>query len=289
MFDPSKVCFIYTDWAYRPDKKYGGVGYYRIVKPAQALGCDFYGEDLKSFGSNTQEIWQAIFEKYDTVVIKQSDAEVPTGMMLFFAEHYGKKVIFDFDDNVFEVRPDQDAYRYYAPGCHKRAIVSSAMSLCHGMIVSTEPLKEYFSAYLKKVYNIDMPIYVCPNVIDAKDWPKPEKTRRNVIGYAGSVTHNSDLKMIVPSLEKLMKANPTWEFEILGGVKSTDVSDVFRGMSQDVLERISLKGGTLSWNGYPELLASQGWNVGLAPLIDDEFNRGKSHIKWMEYALSGIS
>jgi glycosyltransferase involved in cell wall biosynthesis len=33
---------------------------------------------------------------------------------------------------------------------------------------------------------------------------------------------------------------------------------------------------------------SQKWDIGIAPLINDEFNRGKSHIKWMEYAMCGI-
>jgi hypothetical protein len=30
------------------------------------------------------------------------------------------------------------------------------------------------------------------------------------------------------------------------------------------------------------------WDIGVAPLIDDEFNRGKSHIKYMEYAMKHI-
>lgn len=38
-----ETCFIYTDWAHRKDHKYGGVGYYRAVKPAKHLGADLYG------------------------------------------------------------------------------------------------------------------------------------------------------------------------------------------------------------------------------------------------------
>ncbi len=283
-----KTCFIYTDWAHRKDKRYGGVGYYRVIKPAEHLGCDVYGENLKQFGKDPKEMWGKIFEKYDVVVVKQSDAEVPTGLLLFFALYYGKKVVFDFDDNVFEVRPDQAAYQFYAPAKQKRAIVSSALSLCHAIFVSTEPLKAYFQDRLKKVYNAEPKIYVLPNCTDIKEWPaNPAKTRRKVIGYAGSITHNSDLKMILPSLGKLL-ASHDWEFEILGGVKTEDIKTLFAGLPPAALDRISVKGGTISWEGYPELLASQGWNVGLAPLIDDEFNRGKSHIKWMEYAMCGI-
>jgi glycosyltransferase involved in cell wall biosynthesis len=283
-----KTCFIYTDWAHRKDRKYGGVGYYRAVTPAKFLGADIYGEDLKTLGKDSKEMWQNIFEKYDIVVIKQSDAEVPTGMLLFFALYYGKKVVFDFDDNIFEVRPDQAAYKYYAPDKQKRAIVSSALSLCHAIFVSTEPLKKAFQERLKKVYNAEPSIYVLPNCTDATEWPAPAPTRKKVIGYAGSITHNSDLRMIIPALRNVLMAHPDWKFEILGAVTSEDTKVLFKDFPEKTLKQLSFKGGTDSWKGYPDLLASQGWNVGIAPLIDDEFNRAKSHIKWMEYAMCGI-
>lgn len=284
-----KTCFIYTDWAHRKDHKYGGVGYYRAVKPAEHLGADIYGEDLKKIDQDTNKLWQKVFDQYDVVVVKQSDAEVPTGLLLFFALYHGKKVVFDFDDNVFEVRPDQAAYQFYAPDKQKRAIVTSALSLCHAIFVSTEPLKAYFQERLKAIYNAEPKIYVLPNCTDTKDWPdEVAQTRRNVIGYAGSITHNSDLKLILPSLGKVLSKHPDWRFEVLGGVKTEDVKELFKDLPSETLDQILIKGGTVSWDGYPELLASQGWNVGLAPLIDDEFNRGKSHIKWMEYSMCGI-
>jgi spore maturation protein CgeB len=34
------------------------------------------------------------------------------------------------------------------------------------------------------------------------------------------------------------------------------------------------------------MMMSMGWDIGLAPLLDIEFNRCKSHIKWMEYSMS---
>ena len=284
-----KVAFIYTDWAHRPDKMYGGVGYYRVVKPASALGYDFYGAELGKMGDSIRDLWSKMFEKYDLIIIKQSDSEVPTGMLLFFALYYGKKVVFDFDDNVFEVRKDQAAYEWYAPDKQKRAIVSSALSLCHGIFVSTQPLKDYYQKRLKEIYNADTPIYVVPNCADPADWPSEVAApRRKVIGYAGSITHNSDLRLILPSLGKLLARHSDWELEILGGVKTTDVKSLFSDLPHKILDQIAIKGGTQSWKGYPELLAEQGWNVGLAPLIDDEFNRSKSHIKWMEYAMCGI-
>jgi glycosyltransferase involved in cell wall biosynthesis len=72
--------------------------------------------------------------------------------------------------------------------------------------------------------------------------------------------------------------------ELMGGIEQDAVAELFRNMDDSNLDRISIIGGTKSWTGYPELLSKQKWDIGIAPLIDDVFNRGKSHIKWMEYA-----
>jgi glycosyltransferase involved in cell wall biosynthesis len=38
---------------------------------------------------------------------------------------------------------------------------------------------------------------------------------------------------------------------------------------------------------YPKKLKELGWDIGLAPLSETEFNRGKSNIKWMEGTMAG--
>lgn len=287
-----KICYIYTDWAHRPDKKYGGVGYYRVVKPAEYLKqwheVDVFGEDLKTLGETPEKLWQKVFTTYDIVIIKQVDNEIAAGIMFFFAEMYDKKIILDLDDNYVEVRPDQPAYQVYHPGSQKRAIFHAVMRSASGLIVSTQPLADFYRSRIKKVYNIDKPIFVAPNCVDPKEWQPKKRFRKKVIGYAGSITHNGDLAVVMPSIAKLMREHKDWSLEILGGVKSEDVPLVFKDFDDEAFKRVQIKGGTQSWKGYPELLCSQRWTVGLAPLIDDEFNRGKSHIKWMEYALAGI-
>jgi len=39
---------------------------------------------------------------------------------------------------------------------------------------------------------------------------------------------------------------------------------------------------------YPEHLAHQKWDIGIAPLVDTAFTRCKSHIKWLEYSMYQI-
>ena len=46
--------------------------------------------------------------------------------------------------------------------------------------------------------------------------------------------------------------------------------------------------GTNGYKEFPEFLASLGMDILIAPLIDDEFNRSKSNIKWMEGAMCEV-
>lgn len=287
-----KICYIYTDWAHRPDKQYGGVGYYRVIKPAKFLSkyydVDVYGANLVGLKETPMKLWQFIFGQYDMVIVKQVDNEQAAGMMLFFADYYKKPVILDLDDNFIEVRPDQPAYEVYYPGSQKRAIFQAVLRSVQGLIVSTQPLADFYKQRVKDVYGVDLPVFVAPNCVDPEDWKAPKRFRKKVIGYAGSITHNGDLALIMPSLAKLMKEHKDWHFELIGALKSEHIPEVFKDFDEETFQRVQIKGGTQSWRGYPELLAKQRWTVGLAPLINDEFNRGKSHIKWMEYALCGV-
>jgi glycosyltransferase involved in cell wall biosynthesis len=77
---------------------------------------------------------------------------------------------------------------------------------------------------------------------------------------------------------------PKVHLEFMGGIEIHQVKELFKDFDDKLFERVEIKGGTLGWEGYPKLLSQQRWDIGICPLIDDEFNRNKSHIKWMEYA-----
>lgn len=288
-----KICFVYTEWASRPDQKYGGVGYYRCVNPAKAISDRYdakvFGKDLALPGETTEEMWTRLYSEYDAVVVKAVDSEMGAAAACFFAKHFGKRLILDLDDNYIEVRPDQPGYADYHAGSQKRAIHQALLSQVDGLIVSTKPLADFYADRVRKVYGQDIPVFVAPNFTDPNDWPEPKRPRRKVIGYAGSITHNADLATVMPTLARMMRSHGDWHFEVLGGVRSEDIPTVFKDFDELTIRRVHIKNGTPSWKGYPELLRDQRWNVGIAPLVDDEFNRGKSHIKWMEYSMCGIA
>lgn len=296
-----KILFIYTDWNASEARKkaggYGGVSYYRVMKPAEALqgiGWDVkvMGPEItKIYGELPEKIWPAIFSEFDAVVVKQMDNAHAAAPFFYFAQKFNTPVIMDLDDDYFAVKPDQAAWDVYHPGSQKRAIFAASVSLCDALFVSTEPLRQAYDEVLRDVYGIEMPIFVLPNCNRVEDWPefkerpKPENV---TIGYAGSITHNSDLQMVLPALMQILEKYPVTRMEILGALYRPVLNELAKGYPKSLIQRIKLKAGTHSWQGYPELLASQPWDIGICPLVDDRFTRGKSHIKWMEYTMAGL-
>lgn len=296
-----KVLFIYTDWAANEERKkrngYGGVGYYRIIKPAEALRklgwqADCVGGDLtEKFGKTPEEIWPKVFSEYDAVVVKQMDNRQAATPFFFFAERYECPVIIDLDDDYLAVKPDQPAWEYYRPGSPKRAIFGAVLSLVDAIFVSTQPLKDSYTKSLAEIYQTETPTFVLPNCSVTADWPalpdRPKKERLK-IGYAGSITHNSDLKMVFPAIFAVMKKYPHVDFEIFGALHMETFKQMTARFDPKLVDRVRLSGGGPTWHEFPPALVAKDWDIGICPLVDDSFTRSKSHIKWMEYTYAGI-
>jgi glycosyltransferase involved in cell wall biosynthesis len=291
-----KILALWTDWGgdeyRRITKEYGGLGYYRIVKPFRTLQAKYPEYDVDiigpefgewSVGKTLEELYTEIFSTYDLVYLKQVDNPIAASALLASAEYFGKKVIFDIDDNHLAVRKGTTAYEQYKPGQPERYFVAAGLSLASGMVVSTQPLIDTYSPIQK---SIDL----FPNCNDVEDWKFEKKQFRDGkvrIGYMGSVTHNADFELASEPLKRVLQKYPNAELHLLG-LMTKETFREFQKRFRSVRGRVVLHFGTPSWKGYPELLANMGFDIGIAPLIDDEFNRGKSHIKWMEYSMYKI-
>lgn len=276
----------------------GGIGYYRLYRPYEELlrqykgiKIDFYNRELPDLEKKDKSgrFLEKFVEKYDIIITKAIDNGPAASMLGFLCEHFKTKLVIDLDDNYFEVTPDQPAYKHYFPGSEKRAIFSAYLSLADAIICSTEPLKRYYQKRLKEVFNKETPIYLLPNYNRKEDWPnKLAKKDKLTIGWAGSTTHDADLELVAPAINKLMEEYPELHFEMVGGITTETAPKILSYFNSQCLDRVAITGGTLAWEGYTELMAKKKWHIGIAPLVNNEFTRGKSHIKWMEYAMLKI-
>lgn len=291
-----KILINYSDWAQNPDRKklneYGGVGYYRLIKPAEQIKdheVKIVGKEILHFGDTLEEQWDNVFKEYDVFWTSYfCDDKVAAGIF-YHAQKHNKKVWIDIDDNYLDVPESNLLYDKFKSTKRDRAMLSTILSFADALTVSTEPLKERLSTHIKGVHGITKPIYVIPNFNDLKDWefvratPDPEKV---VIGYTGSNSHQDDLKMCLPAIAKLMKKYPNLYLEMIGSVPKDRVKETFgyAGFDDSGLQRIKLLPATATFKEYPRYLSEQKWDIGIAPLVDTAFTRSKSHIKWMEYS-----
>ena len=300
-----KILLIYTGWGDQKhedvSKRWGGVAYYRMKKMAELLSgeydFDFYGaelgEDMKE-NDTTDKLFQLMSKKipqYELVITKHIDKPFFANMISFLCQHFGVKLYVDLDDDLFHVREDQPAYKTYYPQSQSITTFGAFLSLSDGLIVSTEELKRVYAKRLKEVHNVKKPIHILPNFNDKDDWNfenGKSKDDEIVLGWAGSTTHIADLKIILTPLKKILAQNKNVKLELVGGLYTEQAKELFKDVDDELFHRISIRGGTSSWDGYPKLLMGLKWDIGLAPLIDDQFNRGKSHIKWMEYSMKKI-
>lgn len=292
-----RCLFIATDWGRNAnlpqEQQHGGVSYYRLLQPKRVLETMGYEIDYmgQSFNDLVKDDWanktKEVVKDYDVVVCKHLDNFGGSQALINATYETKTPLIFDIDDNVLALESTHPKYGDgYHPFGKKREVVAVNLSLADHIVVSTQPLKDYFDKFFKDVFKIKKDITVIPNTVNPKDWKKIDKNNdKIVIGYHGSITHDEDLKMFIPAfIELTHKYGSKIELVLLGNI-TNKWAEWFMKYYSNYGQYLRIEGGTPSWYGFPERLAEMNFDIGIAPLVDTEFNRGKSHIKWMEYSL----
>lgn len=297
-----KILFERRDWKInemrRLNDAYGGIDYYRIVKPAQQAKnhqADVIGFEMKKkFGVDTEK-WENIFKEYDAYWTSYFvDAKEASNMFyvrdMLKEKGINKKVIIDVDDNYLDILNTNLLYDKFKPQKKDRAMLSTLLSFADVIVVSTEPLKHRMEKHFKDVHNLDKRVVVLPNMNDIRDWDFPIKEgdpNKIFIGYPGSNSHHDDIALVAPIIGKLMKKYKNLYFEVIGAIDKAQLY-LFKDWDSDSFNRCNFISGTWTFKEYPELIAKTGWDIGIAPLVDSPFTRCKSHIKWMEFSMFKI-
>ncbi|MFH0373975.1 glycosyltransferase [Streptococcus sp. A22] len=206
-------------------------------------------------------LWKRIFQviffstKFDVIIIQK--AMIPWSNINFinFFKSKGKKVIFDIDDAVYLNKVD-----------HSPLIAKKVDTV----VVGNKNLANYY-----KDYNDNILIF--PTVDYS---PEYEKYRKNtfqtkVIGWIGSDTTIPNLELVESAITKLIKKHPEVSFKII-----TNKNSKFNFSGKRNFHHIA-------WdiNTYKEELSDI--TVGIMPLFDTEFNRGKCAFKLIQYLTMG--
>lgn len=189
----------------------------------------------------------------------------------------GEKLVYQIDDDLLNLPGDD------ATGKAKREIAAIFLRGAAGVIVSTPALRARYVA--------DNPsIRVVGNALDEQLLVRPAVTpadsKRLILGYMGTRTHDDDLRLLLPALAEAARSAPL-ELQIIGGAASPET---LAQLNQLPFPVIQLQPPSPEYPQFlPWFTGNVRWDVALAPLCDTPFNRAKSDIKFLDYAALGAA
>lgn len=260
-----------------------GCGYYRLIWPARVLIEQGHDVTVVMPQQRNSSLRGMLDSNGELVGVKiPSDADVVvfqriTHRHLINAVKYIRKqgvaVVVDIDDDLAAIPPANPAFLAMHPKVgvsedHNWKNTQLACDAATMVQVSTDALLARYAAHGRGM--------VVRNCVPSRylDIPHTDST---VIGWGGSVhTHPDDLQTVGVGVEMVMDEAT---FRTVG--PGTLVQKVLR-LSREP-ESTGVREMHEEW---PAALANLG--IGIAPLADTRFNAGKSWLKPLEYAATGV-
>ena len=261
----------------------GPVGHVRAWNWAHAMkerGHDVWAA-IDASQQITRENADGILKGADIVVCGRTHNAEQFAILLAGRQLYGYKLIVDTDDNTEDVPKYSYGYNDWNVGAATKRLVRGEFREADAVTVSTQQLARIASQYAKRIATI-------PNVVDMRFHAnvvareKEPRHRGDIrIYWGGGLNHYDDLLVVKDAIlsvtaehanVKLVFSNfiPDW------AINALPANRVFMVPMAD-------------YQVYPQLLKWLCIDIGIAPLVDNPFNRCKSHIKWLDYSMADIA
>lgn len=206
----------------------------------------------------------------------------------FFLEmrhKHQKPFIVEMDDNFVDVPPWNEAYHGFRNGSQFRSLGLDTMRNADAVMVTTPHLGETYTAFNDNVYVIE-------NSLDFKgdrkfvgwDQVSVRKHKGTRIGWIGGRSHFDDLMMVAPVLRDILMKYPDVTLCLVNSALRESCALLGRAYPFEGLKNVHYADRSVPINRYAAFAASFGFDIGIAPLVDCNFNRSKSNLRWLEYS-----
>lgn len=280
-----------------PTAYQSGIWFHRQETPSTALKNRGHGVKHVAIGSSVPD---ELMDWPDTVVFGRTYPSQydPIKIMRDYKK-LGKRVLYDMDDDFWQVAKSNPSVNV------SNALKDQYEGLIReadAVITPSKVLAKKFKKHFKK------DIFICPNGIDYSVYlERPHEHKIPIIGYMGAASHWDDLKLIGEVVDKLSEKYDFF-FTIYGltGEPLEAAIYMYNKILQNNFqpEKAEYFRSALEFYGqmknvrllhvpfmppelHPSVLSRCDIDIGLAPLEDTPFNRGKSCIKFYEYASTG--
>jgi glycosyltransferase involved in cell wall biosynthesis len=209
--------------------------------------------------------------RYDIVFIHREVFPFFTPVFEMMVRKMNSRIIFDFDDAIYTKPTHNPNWRDYL---RKPENVSKICEFAAAVTVGNENLFNYALRYNRNVCLLPTVFRVQKNNIsNLNPRTRSEQLR---IGWIGSWSTLNSLYLIRDALERIILQNPTTMLKIVGA------ENIF-GFSLDI-SNVEYK----LWNLNDEISDIASFDIGIMPLFDTEWERGKSGFKLIQYMTLGI-
>ncbi len=206
--------------------------------------------------------------KYDFIFIhREASPYGPPFFEFLISKVFKKRVIFDFDDAIW-LRNFSHSNRFFAP-LKSSFKTSKIIGWSYKISCGNEFLKSY-------ALNNNKNTVINPTTIDTDHWHNKIKVFNDdvlTIGWTGTHSTIRYMEMILPVLERLEREGVLYRFLV--------ISDTDPGYTLKNFEFIK-------WSKKTEIDDLLKIDLGIMPLLDDEWSRGKCGFKALQYMSLGI-
>lgn len=188
---------------------------------------------------------------------------------------FGLPLWVDYDDDLFNITPDNPVYHTFASD-QTRKYISDVLKLADVVTVATETNKSWVKE------NLGVEAMVIPNAIpNAFLKYKKEFTDNKRAAWRGSDSHREDLFAFSDEIAEVLNSHPDWE-TVFFGMYSKIVDEKCKRANVRWAKPVNICDFIIEFTKYNP-------SVVFVPLIDNQFNRVKSNLAWLDATLAGAA
>jgi glycosyltransferase involved in cell wall biosynthesis len=253
--------------------------YVRIVDWLDYFKARYLGECEFINGNHISKV---NFSEYKQLIVQRDS--IPNKHIDSFIEATKRsdiRLCLELDDDLLNVPVSIDSTGVYA---QYRTSILKLIKSAHEIHVTNDTLAETCRLYnqsveirenkLLKARWFDAPI--CSQE-PPFEW---QENKLNIV-YFGSRTHTEDYQFLLESLDKAIKLGAELKLYVIGVTSEREDKPNFVEYLDPPSDRFDI---FVDWlRGYADY-----FDLGVAPLMDTDFNRSKSHLKVLEYLALGL-
>lgn len=251
---------------------------------------------------------------YTNISVEREDGEITTETENYalsavdYIKKTGKILIMDFDDNIFEITKDNPCIESIE-NLSTLDITNKILPYLDGITVTSKFLKD------KLKDKVSCPIKILPNSIKVENWNFLKKSNdRITIGWEGGQSHEKNLDILYNVIPAIRDKYDNVDFVFFGYVPNFDYFDrnfelipndngfvAFKvelteeeeksfNIDTDLLEydkSVYARKHT-SFADYRKTINDLNFDIGIYPLQDNNFSKGKSDLKYLQYSMLNI-